>query len=247
MPQDPTKRNIEDEDWRLYNCQSIIAINNPWPGMKAQPGDTIKSVATLDLNGTEYLLGIPHASAVFLNVAYRCYHLSTELCDKAMASPEGRNYLPDETAFDCIESAMSTIVFSFTALEAFANGEIPDTYIHHEDREGILVPLSKPVIERNVGLATKLDVILPDIFGVKSPKGTTVWRNFVELRRLRDRIIHMKSADRHDRVSDKKSLWRSLFRHDLPCFPHTAMTMMEHFYVGADKVPRWFKKMPHKR
>lgn len=245
MPDNSRTRPIEDEDWRLYNCQTIRAINNPWPDMKARPGDTVKSVALLDLGGKEYLLGIPHAAAVLLNVAYRSHRDAVELCDKAMASPEGRNYLPDLVAFDCIEHAMATIVFSFTALEAFANGEIPDSYIHHEKKNGILVPLPKPEIERAVGLKTKLDVILPDIFSVASPKGTKIWQGFVELKRLRDRIIHMKSADRQDLVTDQKSLWRSVFRHDLPCFPDTARELMQHFYAGTGSVPRWFKMVPH--
>ena len=245
MSTDKTTRDIEDEDWRLYNCQTIRAISNPRPGIKAKPGDTIKSVALLDFDREQYILGIPHPSAIFLSIAYRSHHAAISLCERAMGSPEGRNYLSDALAFDCIENAVAAIIFAFAALEAFANGEIPDSYVYHEDRNGIPIPFSKEQIERSVNLSTKLDAILPDIFGVPTPKGSALWRDFVEIKRLRDRIIHMKSADRRDLVTDQKSIWRSLFRPDLPCFPYTAKKMMEHFYSGAGRFPRWFTKIPY--
>jgi hypothetical protein len=238
-------RGIEDEDWRLYNCQTIRAVNNPRPGMKIKPGDTIKSVALLDLDRKEYLLGIPHPAAVFLSASYRSHRAALSLCDQATSSLEGHNYLPDGLAFDCIEHAMAAVIFAFTSLEAFANKEIPDTHVYHEKRDGILIPLLKDDIEQRVSLSTKLDAILPDIFGVPSPKGSALWDEFVKIRKLRDRIIHMKAADTRDRVTDKNSIWRSLFRHDLPCFADGVRRMMSHFYSQPGRRPRWFEKIPH--
>ena len=94
----------------------------------------------------------------------------------------------------------STVIFAFTALEAYSNECIPDpfTWTTRRRKGGVEeeVTYDREGVERYVVLAEKLDAILPGVFTVKSVKGRAPWENFQKLRALRDRLIHLKMSTR---------------------------------------------------
>ena len=66
---------------------------------------------------------------------------------------------------DYIELIQSSIVFSYTSLEAFSNLSIPENYFYIQKvkNKGIDERYDKEAIEKWINLTTKLNLILPDV------------------------------------------------------------------------------------
>jgi hypothetical protein len=98
---------------------------------------------------------------------------------------------------DYIELLETTIVFSYTAIEAFANISIPFDYkynfINPKTRKEEIY--DKVTIERWISLKDKLSILLPDIFNVKKPTRKKWWNDFIKLEKSRHDIIHQKTID----------------------------------------------------
>ena len=156
------------------------------------------------------------------------------------------HFQSDERALDYIENVCAAVVFAYSALEAFANESIPETYEYKAQRQDkrCLEIYSKEQVERNVSLDTKLSVILPEILSVKSPKGSSrVWDDFKQLGDLRDRIIHMKSGDRKSSGPDEKTIWSAIFASVSP--PHQVAKEVLHFFLKSkEALPRWLEHSP---
>ena len=95
---------------------------------------------------------------------------------------------------DYIEAIQTAIVFSYTALEAFANLSIPNDYIYEvKGKKGMLY--QKEAIERWLPLKEKLEFILTKIYQTKSISSYPNCKNFMNLERIRNEIIHQKSIE----------------------------------------------------
>lgn len=196
-------------------------------------------------NGRYVDFALPSSPALFLNVA-------RSACQKIKDADPGLMFykwqntripINHSYVFDYFESFASHVVFAFTALEAFANESIPENYTFQTERRGEPVILNKKEIERSVSLDEKLDIILPDAFGVASPKGKKPWGHYRELKTMRDRIIHLKSVDRLASGHEQKSVWGMMLRsHGEPYCDH-AHTMMGYFLRAANR--RWHQKYPY--
>ncbi|EHA1081063.1 TPA: hypothetical protein ACX6O4_000482 [Photobacterium damselae] len=99
---------------------------------------------------------------------------------------------------DYIELIQTSIVFGYTALEAFANISIPDGYIYisKPNNKGIKEQLDKFAIERWLRLQDKLDIVLPDIYQAHKLSTKSYWAHFLLLEEHRNNIIHQKSIDK---------------------------------------------------
>lgn len=104
--------------------------------------------------------------------------------------------------FDFFESAMKVTIFGYTAIEAFANESIPNSYIYKKTPRGIIAKLfrkddglPKKEIERAISTSDKLKKILPVVLSVDSIAGKELWDRFINLRDLRDSIIHIKTHE----------------------------------------------------
>ena len=67
---------------------------------------------------------------------------------------------------------MASIIFAYTAIEAFANEEIPEDYIYKAETRSseILIAYQKDSIERRISLDEKLGSILPKTKNLPTPK-----------------------------------------------------------------------------
>jgi hypothetical protein len=154
------------------------------------------------------------------------------------------------SVFDYLEGAAASVVFAYTALEAFVNEELPEEFVYEFEEEtdgGALAvrQYRKPEIERRTGLSEKLATVLPRALDRPSPKGQRVWEGFVHMRRLRNHIIHMKSADRsRSNASDMypQSIWSDLLGPEFRDFASVAKEMMLHFKSGGE--PHWLANCP---
>jgi hypothetical protein len=151
-----------------------------------------------------------------------------------------------KSLFDYLEESISHVVFSFTALEAFANEVIPEkfTYTFTVDRTGEERTYGKEEIERRINLDEKLGIILPQIFDFKTPKGGALWEKYKIIKKARDRIIHLKSVDKRASGPDDETIWSTLLRiHNEPLCDHA------HALIGYFKPAihdrRYYAKYPY--
>lgn len=96
---------------------------------------------------------------------------------------------------DYLESIQTSIVFGYTALEAFVNLSIPDGYEYTAEKnsKGIVEVYDKKAIERWLPLRTKMNSILSEIYKTKKIDTQKWWGNFLNLEVYRNEIIHQKS------------------------------------------------------
>jgi hypothetical protein len=101
---------------------------------------------------------------------------------------------------DYIELIEISIVFSYTAIEAFANISIPKDYNYDfkNKTKSIFEKYDKFAIERWIPLKEKISIILPKIYKVNKPTQKKWWNDFTKLENFRHCIIHQKSIESTD-------------------------------------------------
>jgi hypothetical protein len=84
---------------------------------------------------------------------------------------------------DYLESIQTSIVFGYTALEAFVNLSIPDGYEYTAEKnsKGISEIYDKKAIERWLPLKTKVKSILSGIYSTKKIDSQKWWGHFLNL------------------------------------------------------------------
>jgi hypothetical protein len=193
---------------------------------------------------TDVYFPFPSQPALFLSLARRAFEAIAAVDQRGLFVPwHGTLTARNPTQlFDYFESLMSHVVFSFNAIEAFANWKIPEDYVHITERKGMQVSWQKTEVLERSTIEEKLTVILPKVLDVKSPKGTRIWERFIELKRIRDRVTHPKPSDYTPTKHGVKAttLWGMMMRqHATPHCDH-AHDLIGHF--GAPH--RWFRQYP---
>jgi hypothetical protein len=263
--------NITNFDWRLEHVSVIEVIKEDDEEVTENDNEIIlKDGAPVILVGfakyNDILLDmpLPNPCAIYLslanNAAKNAAKLTNKLDEILAKSPLDDGYkedykekkiksLPSEFTsdlFDACQELIACVIFSYTAIEVFANGSIPDDFDfvkERSDKRNTEI-YSKEQIERFVNLDTKLHEILPDIRSVKSPKGTKKWENYIWLKELRDRFVHLKSIDWEtcDPESADEFVWSHLLSDKVKVMkaPFISTILIEHYYK-KDK-PRWLEK-----
>ena len=189
--------------------------------------------------------GVPSSPALFLNAARRAY-LQIKDIDPALMFYKWQNAripINHSQLFDYFESFTTHVVFSFTALEAFANEAIPKEFEYKIEKKGETTLLKKPDIERSVNLDEKLHSVLPQALGVATPKGKKPWQHYKLLKGMRDRIIHLKSVDRSPSGAESESVWGMMLRAHGEPFCDYAHAMMGHYSPASNR--RWYRDYPY--
>jgi len=241
---------LAKHDWRI-NKIAFAPPQNVFTDGKWIQAPTVLSIAASGKYGNrDVSFPIPNATALFLELSYESHQHSMEKIKAAIETgvmpidSKGGLSISDTEAFGFFQAVMASVVFAYTALEAFVNEEIPDAYVHMVEEKQFTRQYDKVQIERFLNLPTKLGDVLPEALAVKSPKGTTIWENFRQLNATRDRIIHLKSDDRHYRHDTPTPLWTDLIVSPLPENYRIAKEMIGYFFLTRDKIPRWFAKCP---
>lgn len=246
--------NIEKEDWRLQAITTLAKkFKSPFSGTTHPVGQTVKAITQLKRDSKIIFFGIPSASALFLSLSNRLGKEAKEELKKPIFKPLPNKtqtyFVKDQEIFNIYENLMATVVFAFTALEAFANEAIPKNYVYtfkiKKDRKYCIEKYNKSQIERFISLDIKLSKILPHIFKINSPKGTNIWKKYTELKTIRDRIIHLKDMDRENFRPDQPfpdSIWNQLLKKEIPNMALTAREIIKYFEQGNP--PRWLRKCP---
>jgi hypothetical protein len=143
--------------------------------------------------------------------------------------------------YDYFEACFVTVVFSFAAIEAFANREIATANPKDGQevvRRGEKVVIAPDRVERELNLGEKLDLLLPRILGVPSPKGRKPWAAFRAIQSERDALVHLKDADAHPRAVERQSIFHRFWVDGVDRHPRGSLAMIEWFYQGR-AMPGW--------
>lgn len=200
------------KDYKVFDKRSLKPKfltsdmkNNEAPGMVIQEFDEIKFNGS---NKIQYFA--PNNVGLLLSIAQKSLEETKRLFDEKInpnkfnhslksASGNRAEFLIEKSKllYDYIETVQSCIVFSYTAVEAFANLSIPDNfeYKQHMPSKGIYELYDKHAIERWIPLKTKIGSILVDIYKTDDIKKKSIWNYFMKLEQYRHDIIHQKSID----------------------------------------------------
>lgn len=246
--------NIINEDWRLQVISTLAKpFTSPETGHTHPIGTPVSVVSLVKYKDEALSFKLPNTTALFLDFAYQLWAESESVIDDSKFTKRTKIknqelfVSDDEEFFNLIEMRMGAIVFAYTAIESFTNEQIPNEYIFKLERDDrkCIESYNKEQIEKNINLETKLCLVLPDILGIKSPKGGKLWNKYKTLKDLRDRIIHMKSVDKKSSGPEEKTIWRELLSLSNSNFAIVAKEIIA-YYILEKNIPRWLNKFPFK-
>lgn len=194
-------------------------------------------------------LAVPNGTAIFLSLSQTAHKQAAVLLnDRSKHKIRGDQtvFADDSDGIDWTEAMAASVIFAFTALEAFANEMIPEGHVwqssenHSQDEK----EYDKERIEMLLPLDTKLGHILPEVLNCANPKGTRAWERYIELKRVRHRLIHLKDRDRHGSGPDADTVWGTLV--SIPAPHTTALAMIDQLLKRTEKKPNWRRFYPHR-
>lgn len=191
--------------------------------------------------------GLPSAPALFLGLAHEAFILYKDADLMKIFDHPSALFPQDHRAlFNFFGQFTAHVVFAYTALEAWVNENIPDGYVYTKTmgRPGTLGTYTGPEIERFISLSEKLSDVIPPLLNVESPKGRAIWREFVKLEDMRDRVIHLKAADRHSSKAHIKTIWGDMLRTAKEPFCDYVHELIGH-YGPTTTDRRWYHKYPY--
>lgn len=237
-------KNKEQNKWDDWRLQALTTLakpwKSPWTGHEYPVGTQVALVSIVEYDYKRNItVPMPNATAMFLNMSHKFYIQAKEIFTSGKhIKVRGNNldFISDTAGIDYLESICASVVFAYSALEAFANEVIPDEHTFKRERQDkkCIETYNKHQIERHLSLDVKLDKILPEIFKAKSPKGKKIWDKYIELKKLRDRIIHLKSIDRKSSRPDKETIWKYLLKKEIPYMAPVAKNLIDYYVKFMD-------------
>ena len=246
----PNMRRKAPPDWRV---QAWSPIGKPFHG--AELGHTFPVWSdVVEYSpvkwGRRFLgLAVPNGTAVFVNLSRTAYKQAESLLkDTSKQKARGNQtvFADDGDGINWTEAMVASVIFAFTALEAFANEMIPEDYIwkpSEKDRQDEK-EYTKEMVEMCLPLDTKLGEILPGVLDSTSLKGTRAWERYVEMKRIRNRLIHLKDRDRHGTGPEDDTVWGALV--SIPAPHTTALAVIDRLLKRTEKKPDWRRFYPHR-
>ena len=245
---------IQNEDWRLQAITTLTRDFSSSSGIVHKAGTPIMAIATVKYGTGTLAFGLPNMTALFLDLANTLWMESQHSLDEEHFSASFSEHIPGGTVqpkdlmdlFEFLERRMGSIVFAFSALEAFANEHIPVDYLYKIERSDkrCIEVYNKEQIENRLSLDVKLGDILPGIMKVKPPKGGSMWSGYKRLKTLRDRIIHCKSKDRSSSGAEDNTIWGDLLKRNSRNVAIQARDIVGYYLTNEDGKPRWYLRFP---
>jgi hypothetical protein len=199
---------------------------------------------TENLSGRTLSFGLPSAPALYLNLARQAHarRVVINFEPSFINHPNPQGTWPEDHGpiFDFFEAFAAEVIFSFTAIEAFANESVPREFFYPWKRGKTAERISGADIERRVPLEEKLKRVLPQAHNVPSPAGTKPWQNFLELKGVRDRLVHLKSVDRASSGPEQQTIWGLMLEKMKYDFPNVAYELIGTYKTLVER-RRWFR------
>lgn len=126
---------------------------------------------------------------------------------------------------DYIEAVQTSIIFGYTAVEAFSNLSIPVDYEYQVKikSRGTSELYDKNAIERWLSLKEKVMNILPAIYKTSKIEKTKSWNLFLKLEKYRHEIIHQKTIS-------STAFYKAYFKKDIFNICESAEQIIMFFY-----------------
>lgn len=237
LPSQYQKDLLEKEDWRYF------AIGPYGTGLVSIA--TVEKVSKLSKKALAF--GLPSAPALYLNLAKNAQDRRKSLDVLASFTERHEVYAGDypkdqKILFDFFQEFAAEVIFSFTAIESFANEMIPLEFRYDwMTSKATKLNLNASEIERQVSLDEKLKSVLPLAHSLKSPAGTKVWENYRKIKNMRDRLIHLKYLDRKSSGPEFQTIWGLMLAERDADFALSAYLVIG-AYPSLVKESRWFKQ-----
>ena len=194
-------RYREDKDFRIKkphilmhrdDYRKYFVLDNNW---------------ALVFDGLETLMIKPNDVSLYSNISDTNLRKAQEFYKQTIL-PRHKQYYgtfpsveKQKEYYDYFELIITSLIFAYTSLEAFANICIPDRYEYLIEKDGIKTIYSKQAIERRFSLRDKFKNILKSILNTSDPTQEKWWSKFIDLESIRDEIIHTKQTKSEDRYS----------------------------------------------
>ncbi len=254
-PEEPGEPpDVAAQDWRLLAATWMTkpAILN---GNLLPAGSVVKRTKALRLsrNAGKVMTGAPCITAMLLDVAARFDIETHDLPDALLsASTLDERALAETQLFDWLEKRMVSAIFSFSAVESFANEVVEHAYglkgfrYIQPRKSGVHASLDFETVQRRLQIEEKIAIIVPQALGVISPKGRTQYNSFKRLKDLRDRIIHCKGRDQS--YSNDATLIQELLTPQSRDFAAQMYGLIGYFYEQVPQdIPRWYRLWPWRK
>ena len=234
------------EDWRKQAQGVSVTSDTLLPGTDqiARKGSQIDIVSNIKLSLAEINITVivPNGTAILLSASYKAWQQAKHIRTKNNIDETGE-FLTVQDSMDYQENVVIAIITAFAALEAFINEMIPEDACYEDKNDEIVICKNKHQIEKNMSVLEKLDKVLPAVLNTNSPKGIEpLWSKFKKLKDVRNRIIHMSSADRVSSTPDSPNLWHKIFSIERP--HQTALQIIDFFFDKSGDRPRWRENGP---
>lgn len=245
-------------DWRTRSATHLTKdVPAAYPGGPSHKAGSlvVQATAGSDAKGRNVGFTTPSAVALALSLAMKAANQARELQKQIkhseVVSPFGPGtsvtYESTTALFDYFEECMTVLAFSFQALEAHCNETISAnvTGTYGLSRDKGMRTVTADELERVANTEEKLGTILPAVLGFPTPRGTRIWNDFVELKRMRDATIHIKSRDSIPKVvqlSDLNEATLFLRFLDVNVLSWVrAATRMIDYFAPKSYAPQWLE------
>lgn len=221
-----------------YHVKEEGNLTEDSPGMVVQEADQMK------FNGSNVLSYFtPNNVGVLLSIVNKSLSIAKKVFEERIdpnkynhslknAKGDRRDFMMEKSVmlYDYIEAIQTSLVFSYTALEAFANLSIPSDYEYEQkvENKGIVEVYDKQAIEKWVSLKIKISKILVEIYEADDISRQPLWSHFVKLEQYRHDIIHQKSIDRVE-------FYKTYFNKDIFKVCSCAEEIIDFFYKEHGK------------
>jgi hypothetical protein len=243
-------------DWRISAVLTLGKdISSAFPGgpsHKAGAPIYLSHSAKTGKNGVTGFI-TPDASALALNNSFqsaeKAMSIKKKISYKDIITPWGKGTsVTEETTsdlYDYFENFMITVIFSFLAVEAYANALIsydPNAFFNIGGKK----QMRAYEIEKCLSTDEKIKVILPLIKKINIPFTDPIWQNFMVLKQVRDTIVHLKYKDLFSNANnlDNDSLYFHFLNKEPINYPRYGYDVIQFF--EHDKKNRWMEHFEQK-
>lgn len=203
------KKYLENKDTRVSKPHILMQRDNYSKYL------ILDSNWVLEFEGLETLLIKPNDVSLYSSISIKNLKQAQSFYDEVIiprlkeyggAFP---SYEKQKEYYNYFELIITSIIFAYTSLEAFANICIPNNYEYITDKAGVKTIYSKTAIERKFPLRDKFKKMLSPILKISNITNEVWWHKFIKLEEIRNEIIHTKGTTSEERYS--KLLTKEIF------------------------------------
>ncbi|WP_027926396.1 hypothetical protein [Pseudomonas sp. URMO17WK12:I12] len=165
-----------------------------------------QKLVTANFYGKEISIAIPNEISLSLSISKKAMIAANKKREELNKHAAERKTLFEsdvKIAYDFLEEVQKSVVFAYKAVESFCNASIPDSYTYKKTTsKGVVEYYGKEQIERWISTSEKVSLILPEILVCSSPTEQKFWGDFKNLERIRNELIHSKSSNSADILTE---------------------------------------------